>query len=141
MTRVTVEVRRLVASRAGYRCEYCKSQEAVLGMPFEIEHIVPLAAGGNSSEDNLCLACPRCNRHKGAQLVAVDVETSKREPLFHPRHDIWREHFSWSSDGLRLIGLTATGRATVEALQMNNAFVLRSRQLWVLAGWHPLPEG
>lgn len=30
-----------------------------------VEHIVPLAAGGTSTLDNLCLSCYRCNEFKG----------------------------------------------------------------------------
>ena len=36
-----------------------------MGMPLEVEHILPMIAGGETTEDNLCLACPRCNRYKG----------------------------------------------------------------------------
>lgn len=137
MTYITAEIRRLVAARAGYCCEYCRSQEQVLGMPFEVEHIVPHSAGGATDEANLCLACPRCNRHKGIQVTGPDEETAESVPLFDPRRDRWSEHFSWSVDAQELHGLTPTGRATVAALQMNNAFMMRARRLWVLAGWHP----
>ena len=48
------------------------------------------------------------------------------------------EHFRRSEDGLRIIGLTLTGRATVGALHLDDdpdALIVRS--YWVLAGWHP----
>ena len=41
-------------------------------------------------------------------------------PLFHPRRDEWNQHFAWSPDGLRLIGITAVGRATIELLDIND---------------------
>lgn len=50
----------------------------------------------------------------------------------------WSEHFRWSDDGLRIIGLTPIGRATVAALHLDDdpdALVVRG--YWVLAGWHP----
>jgi hypothetical protein len=30
---------RVVAQRAGHRCEYCRAPEAVFNFPFEVEHI------------------------------------------------------------------------------------------------------
>lgn len=106
-------------------------------MPFEIEHIVPLSAGGETEEGNLCLACPRCNRYKGMRVEAIDHETGLTSPFFNPREDGWSEHFAWSADGLYIMGLTSIGRATIDALQMNNPFLLRARQLWIASGWHP----
>ena len=53
-------------------------------MPFEVEHIVPHSAGGATDEANLCLACPRCNRHKGIQVTGPDEETAESVPLFDP---------------------------------------------------------
>jgi hypothetical protein len=38
---------------------------------------------------------------------------------------------------LRIIGLMPAGRATVEALKMNNDYIVPARRLWVMAGWHP----
>ena len=36
---------------------------------------------------------------------------------FHPREDVWEDHFRWSEDKPgELVGRTSTGRATVEAL-------------------------
>jgi hypothetical protein len=84
-TYVPLEVRQSVANRARHRCEYCHTQEVIVGMPLEIEHIIPEIAGGSSDETNLCLACPRCNRYKGRQTHAVDAATADSVPLFHPR--------------------------------------------------------
>ena len=107
----------------------------------EIEHVVPLSRGGTSDESNLWLSCPLCNRHKGDRLSAIDPETGNEVPLFHPRRQRWAEHFRWSEDGLRILGLTPTGRATVVALHLDtdpDALVVRS--YWILAGWHPPNE-
>jgi hypothetical protein len=38
---------------------------------------------------------------------------------------------------LRIVGLTSVGRATVEALKMNNPYIVPARRLWIIAGWHP----
>lgn len=108
-------------------------------MPLEIDHILPEAAGGSSDETNLWLACPRCNQYKGMQTHAVDEVTGERAPLFDPRRQRWQDHFAWEQGGLYIVGLTAIGRATVQALQMNNPFVVRARYVWISWEWHP-PE-
>jgi 5-methylcytosine-specific restriction endonuclease McrA len=54
----------------------------------EIEHIIPLAKGGSSNENNLWLACPICNNHKGSQTEKNDPQTGKIVPLFNPREQI-----------------------------------------------------
>ncbi|MBN1887231.1 MAG: HNH endonuclease [Thermoflexales bacterium] len=134
---IPAHVRQRVSAQARYRCGYCLTSQAVVAIPMHIEHIVPEAAGGESSEDNLWLACPLCNGYKGTQTHALDPLTGKRTPLYNPRLQDWREHFAWSEDGTQIIGQTPTGRATVEALHLNNEYVVPSRRVWVAAGWHP----
>jgi hypothetical protein len=58
-------------------------------------------------------------------------------PLFNPRRQVWREHFAWTTEGDRIIGLTTIGRATVIALDLNRPSLVKARQVWVAAGWHP----
>jgi len=36
-----------------------------------------------------------------------------------------------------IVGLTPVGRATVEALRLNNEIAVEVRRNWVLVGWHP----
>jgi hypothetical protein len=103
----------------------------------EIEHIVPRAAGGTDNEDNLWLACRLCNNAKGVKTHANDPLTRRRARLFNPRNQSWHRHFYWSADGSKVIGRTICGRATVEALKLNNEIAMVVRQNWVKAGWHP----
>lgn len=65
-----IALRRLAARRDGLRCAYC-------GVPTgaTIEHVRPRAEGGSSWSQNLVLACPWCNRHKGTK----DAEIFKAE--------------------------------------------------------------
>jgi len=137
MSYISAALRRRVAEDARHRCGYCQAQALVLGMPFEIEHIIPEALGGTSQEENLWLACPRCNRYKGQRTHAVDPESGESAPLFDPRRQEWERHFFWQTGAVYVVGLTPTGRATINALQMNNPFVVRSRRVWVAWGWHP----
>jgi len=57
--------------------------------------------------------------------------------LFHPNQQTWEEHFQWNDEGTLIIGITATGRSTVEALKLNNILLYEARDFWVRAGWHP----
>lgn len=111
----------LVRRRAKGRCEYCQFPRP----PFHIEHVIARKHRGPTTEGNLALACIRCNFHKGPNLSGVDPETAQIARLFHPRTDFWNEHFRW--DGTSLIGLTPTGRATVEVLEINQPLRIAAR--------------
>lgn len=63
--------------------------------------------------------------------------TDTTVPLFNPRVQAWYEHLQWSADGTFVLGVTPCERATAEALQMNNAYVVEAQRFWVFAGWHP----
>ncbi|MBI4670771.1 MAG: hypothetical protein HY741_03760 [Chloroflexi bacterium] len=47
------------------------------------------------------------------------------------------DHFEWNSNGAKVIGKTARGRATVIALKLNNPGIVVARRFWVAAGWWP----
>lgn len=140
MTDISDALRQRVRESAGNRCGYCHSaQQYVMGI-LEIEHLVARAQGGTDDEANLWLSCSLCNRYKGAQGSGRDPSTGKSVPLFNPRTQNWIEHFHWSADGAYILGLTPTGRATVESLKLNNELAVEVRRNWVLAGWHPPAE-
>jgi len=135
---IPVETERRVRAAARNRCGYCLSPQHLVMARLEIEHIIPLSKGGSNDEANLWLACPLCNRYKSDKTVTADPETGQDAPLFNPRTQRWSEHFRWSQDGLRIIGRTPTGRATVAALHLSDdPDALEVRSYWVLAGWHP----
>jgi HNH endonuclease len=107
-------------------------------MPLDIDHLVPEALGGLTVRENLWLACGRCNDFKGDRSDAIDPRTGQRVALFNPRTQAWAEHFGWSVDGTHIQGRTPTGRATVEALRLNNDFIVIARQFWIEADrWPP----
>ena len=106
----------------------------------EIEHLIALAAGGTDDEENLWLSCRRCNRFKGILTQAIDSLSKQFVNLFNPRLQQWSEHFRWSEDGTQIIGLTECGRATAEALKLNNPEITVTRRLWVSVGWWPPVE-
>lgn len=140
-TYVPVELARRVRAAARDRCGYCQSPQHLLLGPLQIEHLVPRSRGGLTEEDNLWLSCPLCNNYKGDRISAIDPATGQEWPLFSPRAHRWSEHFRWSEDGLRVVGLTPIGRATVAALHLDDdPDALTVRSYWVLAGWHPLAD-
>jgi hypothetical protein len=135
---IPVAVDQRVRAAARNRCGYCLSPQHLVMARLEIEHIVPLAKGGTDHELNLWLSCPICNRYKAALTGAADPQTKQTVPLFNPRLQNWFEHFAWTSDGTRIVGLTPTGRATVAALHLSDdPDALEVRSYWVVAGWHP----
>ena len=135
--RVSTRLRQLVRERAHSCCEYCISQEAYSPDPFSNEHITPIGAGGRSEEDNLAFACQGCNNLKYNKTSAIDPITLQEAPLFNPRKNRWHEHFEWSCDCSELVGLTPTGRATIEELRLNRANVVNLRRVLLLVGKHP----
>ena len=137
---VPIEIDRRVRNSARNRCGYCLSPQYLVMARLEIEHIIPISKGGSNDESNLWLACPLCNGYKSDKTTGVDPETGDTVKLFNPRTQVWSEHFCWTEDGLRIVGKTPTGRATVIALHLSSdADALKVRSYWVLAGWHP-PE-
>ncbi len=138
---IPTALRQQVSERAKNRCGYCQTQAEVTGQPLQIDHIVPEAAGGKTEADNLWLACVSCNQRKAYRVHAADSQSGQLVPLFNPATEIWSDHFRWSQDSTKMVGLTATGRATIAALHLNRPLLVKSRKRWVLAGWHPPKEG
>ena len=129
------EMRRALIARAGNRCEYCGLAQAGQEATFHVDHIIPLTSGGPTELDNLGLACVSCSLRKGARTIAPDPESGLAVPLFHPRMDHWDDHFHWI--GVRLLGRTAKGRATVHALRLNRDLILAIRAEEAFHGRHP----
>jgi hypothetical protein len=67
----------------------------------------------------LAWSCSWYNASKSIKTHVRDSQTGRLVPLFNPRRQRWSQHFAWSEDTLLIIGQTAIGRATVEALQLN----------------------
>lgn len=135
--RVSLTVRRYVQSRAKGLCEYCQAPDSFATSPFHCEHIIPQSAGGENALSNLAWSCPRCNNHKHAKMLARDPQTGQRVQLFNPRLKKWHRHFIWSEDFLLIVGRTRTGRATVEALNMNLSQRINLRRALLSLGEHP----
>lgn len=139
---ISAAVRQRVRFRAKFLCEYCHSPEEISAARFEIDHIQPRSRGGSDSLDNLALACQRCNAHHYNFINGRDPETWQEVALFHPCQQAWNEHFIWTQAGVKILGLTETGRATVVRFDLNDKLrgegaIMQAREAWVIAGWHP----
>ena len=137
---IPVQIQRTIRQQFKYRCAYCQTQEALIATTFEIEHIKPLSTGGETIVQNLCLACPHCNRHKSDRETFRDPESNQIVALFHPQQQVWAEHYIWNRDTSVLLGITAIGRATLEALEINRPALVNLRKLWHKFGEHPPKE-
>jgi hypothetical protein len=127
----------LVWRRAKGRCEYCQmpSDWNATAFAFQIDHVVAQKHSGPTVADNLALACFHCNNRKGPNIAGIDPVSGQIVPLYHPRRQSWDDHFLW--DGPILVGLTATGRATIEVLVINHPSIVAIREALMDEGVFP----
>lgn len=137
---IPVSVTRLVVDRARRCCEYCRSQSRFSPQSSSVEHISPRYSGGPTVESNLALACQGCNSHKGIKTIGRDPATGFPAALFNPREESWSANFAWSGDYTRVQGTTATGRATVAALNLNRDGLINMLRALFATGDHPPTE-
>jgi 5-methylcytosine-specific restriction endonuclease McrA len=57
------------SSYGWFRCRYCGRPGSARGVVLHVDHVVPLAAGGATAEDNLLTACDECNLGKATRAV------------------------------------------------------------------------
>jgi 5-methylcytosine-specific restriction endonuclease McrA len=149
---LTAELRRQVIARAarttaseaptqpqseldGARCEYCQLAQAGQEAAFHIDHVLPKSKGGPTELTNLALACVSCSLRKAARTAAIDPLSRTQTTLFNPRQQNWSDHFQWR--GEYLLAHTPTGRATIEALQLNRPLILAIRREEIAHRRHP----
>jgi len=70
-------------------------------------------------------------------MSAADPEDGRITPLFHPLQQRWPEHFVMGEAG-DCRGLTPVGRATAQALRMNDPLPLLARRIQVHLGFLPI---
>lgn len=115
-----------VRKRANSCCEYCLFPEEYDAFIFEIDHIISLKHGGDSSSENLALSCFYCNNYKGSDIATIIAEKDLLVPFFNPRKGIWKEHFYLV--GAEIIPLTDIGKGILRILKMNTKERLEERQ-------------
>jgi 5-methylcytosine-specific restriction endonuclease McrA len=68
---VSAAVRRLVAVRTDFLCEYCLVHEDDTVFGCEVDHIISEKHGGATDAENLAYACAFCNRAKGSDIGSI----------------------------------------------------------------------
>jgi hypothetical protein len=111
-------LRKLVAQRAKFRCEYCRVLAEDSFFPFHIDHIVSLKHGGKTIAENLANACQICNWNKGSDIATFFNDLTTPIRFFNPRIDIWGDHFEIETTGF-IIAKTLVGAATIKILDIN----------------------
>jgi hypothetical protein len=119
-----------VSVRAGNICEYCHAPEAVFNFPFEVEHIFPLALGGETIEENLALSCRSCNIYKSDKISTTDKKTKKEIRFYNPRLDVWEEHFIFQKETGEISAITEIGESTIRGLKINSKIQIEARKQW-----------
>lgn len=66
MSYLSTDLRDRLLEADNGRCVYCTTTEVNTGQPMTVDHIVPQAQGGETTFNNLCFACRRCNEFKGS---------------------------------------------------------------------------
>ena len=67
---MTKKLRDLIKRRDNFTCCNCgNSTYAEPNLLLEIDHIIPVAKGGRTVEENLQTLCWKCNRAKGAKIT------------------------------------------------------------------------
>jgi hypothetical protein len=132
---ITEALRNQVARRAHYRCEYCLIHEDDIAFRPHVDHIVSRKHGGVTGIENLAYACVLCNRSKGSDLTSIDSRSGEIVRLFHPRQDLWAEHFQL--DGNLIRGLSEVGGATAELLKFNAPERIAERGILQALGSYP----
>ncbi len=138
MTYIPTDLRRVVYERAEACCEYCLIPESVALATHEIDHIIAQKHQGKTESDNLALSCTICNKHKGSDIASITPDTGDIIALYHPRKDIWTEHFK--IEVAHILPLTSTGEATVRLLQFNSMNRVQERVLLIQAGLITSPK-
>lgn len=137
MKYVSPFLRKLVIRRANNRCEYCQLSQEGQEATFHIDHIVPIAVGGQTSLENLALACVSCSLKKGAKEF-VKLSGGERVRLFNPRIDEWNDHFRWKNT--LVAARSALGRAMIELLDLNRPIIVAIREEERYLGRHPFKK-
>ena len=135
-TYISASLRRRVHSRAGNRCEYCLLPQDAAFFRHEPDHIIAEKHGGETTADNLALACFDCNRFKGSDIASLDPATGELVPLFNPRMEAWTDHFEVAEG--QIVPLTLVGRVTERLLKLNLPERVEVRELLARANLYAI---
>ena len=130
MRKMPAFTRRNLYLRDKFCCQYCHTTYPPAYLTYD--HVVPRAANGGTSWENVVTACSQCNGRKGSKLLK-DLPSDMRRGPIKPRAPTWNElqqnarkfppkamHSDWAD----YLGGTAQG-----ALEMRKSFKPRLPEL------------
>ena len=129
------ELRRLVAERADYLCEYCLIAEEDTYFGCEVDHIISVKHGGATEAENLAYACAFCNRHKGSDIASISQQTGALVRFYNPRIDRWADHFEL--DGAHIKSVSDIGEVTARILRFDDTEQILEREALSAIGRYP----
>ena len=132
---ISASLRKLVRERAQDRCEYCLMPQSFSAFEHEPDHIIPVQHGGDTTAENLALACLHCNRRKGPNVGSFDPKTGVLVAFYNPRTHDWDTHFTLKGGVIR--PLTPEARVTVKILQLNQEQQIEERVRLIALGMYP----
>ena len=135
---ISVALRRLVAARADYICEYCLVHDSDTYLGCQVDHIISEKHGGPTNVDNLCYACTFCNRAKGSDIGSITPNSQTFTRFYNPRIDHWSVHFSLN--GSLIESKTKIGEVTAIILGFNTIERLLERETLMQVGRYPSTE-
>jgi hypothetical protein len=133
--RVGPELRRAVAARADYLCEYCLIAEEDTFFGCEVDHVISVKHGGDTVTENLAYACAFCNRHKGSDIASLSQQTGSLVRFYNPRTDRWADHFEL--DGVYIRPVSEIGEVTARILRLNDGEQILEREALRPIGRYP----
>jgi hypothetical protein len=114
----------------------CLLPEDQAFFPHEPDHIIAAKHGGETTTENLALACFDCNRFKGSDIASLDPASRELTPLFNPRTQEWSQHFNVAGGLIR--ARTAVGRVTESILKLNLQSRVEVREMLASVRRYPL---
>ena len=131
---ISPELRKFIAERADFPCEYCLISEEDTFVGCQIDHIISLKHGGKTTKENLAFACAVCNRNKGSDIGSITV-AGVFTRFYNPRTDIWSEHFEVQDE--RVEPITEIGEVTANILEFNETERLLERRILISQRRYP----
>ena len=67
-----------IFKRDSFTCHYCGRKAPSITL--QLDHIIPVAKGGDNSSDNLLTSCEECNRGKSISDVVYELDSTTSMP-------------------------------------------------------------
>lgn len=85
----------------GALCAYCGSTQEQTGCVHQVDHVIPVAAGGTDDPANLVVACQPCNQAKGGRIFSGFAEAQRwlHQAFWSKNRQRWIDHRAYAFGG------------------------------------------